>query len=205
MAVVGGKGYQRNQVEDRFTAAIAAREQVSNVLRMPKRFGGDLGKEDREFDVRRHMLHIDDHCIEHAQIGIPLHYRHQGGRVGKFILDADRHQRKLENQGRSHRGQYLDRWRDLPRVEGNTLTVGAICPGLPKSGARSCGGVVGNVSVPPVLLGAVGVWLGACVEGMLHALRHMASSKSSDSRLEARTRQAATLDKLWIRMTLFLS
>src|SRR5581483_10360310 len=114
MAIIGSKSYQGNQVENRFATAIAARKQISDILRVPERFCSNLSKEDGEFYPRRHMLHIDDYGIKNAQVWISLDHRHQGGRVGKFIFDADRYKRNLENQRWSNRGEHFDCGRDLP-------------------------------------------------------------------------------------------
>src|SRR5690349_9030753 len=88
IAVIGGEGPQRYQVENGFGAAIAARDYVTNVLCMAEGFGRKLGEEDSKLLVGWHVLHIHDHRVKIADLWIALDHRYQRRCIGEKRPDA---------------------------------------------------------------------------------------------------------------------
>src|SRR5438876_1494661 len=94
---IHGKSHKRDDLEDALTISIPTRGQVSHILYMSKGLTGNLNKENGKGDIRRHILYIDGYSVRGAIIAIAAHDRHQTLRGRKCLLDATRHQRKLQN------------------------------------------------------------------------------------------------------------
>src|SRR5579885_3774338 len=82
------EGHERNNVKDRFAAAISPRRQVRYILNVAEGLAGKLDQEDGERRVGRHLLYIDSHRIGGAVVAVPAHDCHQTRRIREPGLDA---------------------------------------------------------------------------------------------------------------------